>query len=59
MPRKPLDIAVIDLTQAIGLLVRRARSAAASHDLGGSMSHAWRALRHRNFKLFFFGQSIS
>ncbi|MGA8621812.1 MAG: MFS transporter [Candidatus Sulfotelmatobacter sp.] len=27
--------------------------------LPGSMSHAWRALRHRNFKLFFFGQSIS
>jgi MFS family permease len=25
----------------------------------GSMSHAWRALRHRNFQLFFFGQSIS
>ena len=24
-----------------------------------SYSHAWRALRHRNFKLFFFGQSIS
>ena len=24
-----------------------------------SVSHAWRALRHRNFKLFFFGQSIS
>ncbi len=23
------------------------------------MSRAWRALRHRNFKLFFFGQSIS
>lgn len=23
------------------------------------MSHAWRALRHRNFKLFFLGQSIS
>jgi MFS family permease len=23
------------------------------------MSHAWRALRHRNFKLFFTGQSIS
>jgi MFS family permease len=22
-------------------------------------SHAWRALRHRNFRLFFFGQSIS
>ena len=25
----------------------------------GSMSHAWRALRHRNFKLFFAGQTIS
>jgi len=25
----------------------------------GSVSHAWRALRHRNFKLFFFGQSVS
>ena len=24
-----------------------------------SVSHSWRALRHRNFKLFFFGQSIS
>jgi MFS family permease len=26
---------------------------------GNSISHAWRALRHRNFQLFFFGQSIS
>ncbi|HUB80689.1 MAG TPA: MFS transporter [Bryobacteraceae bacterium] len=26
---------------------------------GVSFAHAWRALRHRNFKLFFFGQSIS
>jgi len=26
---------------------------------GGSMSHAWRALRHRNFRLFFAGQTIS
>ena len=26
---------------------------------GSSISHAWRALRHRNFKLFFAGQSIS
>ena len=25
----------------------------------GSMAHSWRALRHRNFKLFFAGQSIS
>jgi MFS family permease len=23
------------------------------------MAHAWRALRHRNFRLFFFGQSLS
>jgi DNA-binding MarR family transcriptional regulator len=33
MPRKALEIAVIDLTQAIGLLVRRVRAAAASHEL--------------------------
>ena len=33
MPRKPLEIAVVDLTHAIGLLVRRVRAAAASHDL--------------------------
>ena len=33
MPRKTLEMAVIDLTQAIGLLVRRVRAAAASHDL--------------------------
>jgi MFS family permease len=26
---------------------------------GSSISHAWRASRHRNFKLFFAGQSIS
>ena len=25
----------------------------------GRQSHAWRALRHRNFRLFFFGQSVS
>jgi MFS family permease len=24
-----------------------------------SLSHAWRALRHRNFRLFFVGQSVS
>ncbi len=33
MPRKPLEIAVIDFTQALGLLVRRVRGAAASHEL--------------------------
>lgn len=26
---------------------------------GSSLSHAWRALRHRNFKLYFAGQGIS
>lgn len=31
-----------------------------THDApGGGLSHAWRALRHRNFRLFFGGQSIS
>lgn len=33
MSRKTLDNAVIDLTQAIGLLVRRVRATAASHEL--------------------------
>jgi DNA-binding MarR family transcriptional regulator len=33
MPRKNIELAVIDLTQAIGLLVRRVRAAAASHEL--------------------------
>ncbi len=33
MPRKTLEIAVSDFMQAIGLLVRRVRAAAASHDL--------------------------
>src|ERR1700722_12415706 len=33
MPRKTLDIAVIDLMQSIGLLVRRARAASGSNEL--------------------------
>ena len=33
MPRKTLETAVIDFIQAIGLLVRRVRAAAASHEL--------------------------
>jgi DNA-binding MarR family transcriptional regulator len=33
MARKNLEIAAIDFTQAIGLLVRRVRAAAASHEL--------------------------
>jgi DNA-binding MarR family transcriptional regulator len=33
LPKKPLELAVIDFSQAIGLLVRRIRAAAASHEL--------------------------
>jgi DNA-binding MarR family transcriptional regulator len=33
MARKTLELSVIDLTQSIGLLVRRLRAAAASHEL--------------------------
>src|SRR5580704_8753574 len=33
VPRKNLEIAVIDFIQAVGLLVRRVRAAAASHEL--------------------------
>jgi DNA-binding MarR family transcriptional regulator len=33
MPRKTFDLAVTDLIQSIGLLVRRVRAAAASHEL--------------------------
>src|SRR5580658_9295749 len=33
MPRKTREAAVVDFTQAIGLLVRRVRAAAASHEI--------------------------
>jgi MFS family permease len=35
------------------------KKSATSSDAQAGFSHAWRALRHRNFKLFYFGQSIS
>ena len=38
MPRKPLDTAVADFAQAIGLLVRRIRTASASHELSWTES---------------------
>ncbi len=38
---------------------RATRSNAQKASLLGSLSHAWRALRYRNFKLYFFGQGIS
>ena len=34
-------------------------SKSAENSFLSSISHAWRALHHRNFKLFFVGQSIS
>jgi hypothetical protein len=34
-------------------------SAAPAQPIESSRSHAWRVLRHRNFQLFVFGQSIS
>jgi hypothetical protein len=44
-------------------VVSEAESAEAAEraraELPGRFSHAWRALRHRNFKPFFSGQSIS
>ncbi len=33
MPNRPLDAAILDLRQAVGLLVRRVRAAAASEEL--------------------------
>ena len=38
MPRKTLDAAVTDFGQAIGMLVRRMRAAAASHELSWTES---------------------
>jgi DNA-binding MarR family transcriptional regulator len=38
MSRKALENAVIDFTQAVGLLVRRVRAAAASHELSWTES---------------------
>jgi MFS family permease len=38
---------------------RRQQGGAAGTPTPGDFSHAWRALRHRNFRLFFGGQSIS
>jgi DNA-binding MarR family transcriptional regulator len=38
MPRKPLELAVSDFIQALGLMVRRVRAAAASHELSLSES---------------------
>jgi MFS family permease len=38
---------------------RRSTAGAAQPSVFGGASHTWRALRHRNFRLFFGGQSIS
>ncbi|HTD97608.1 MAG TPA: MarR family transcriptional regulator, partial [Edaphobacter sp.] len=44
MPPKISDIAITDFTQSIGLLVRRARAAAASHELSWSESSVLKRL---------------
>jgi DNA-binding MarR family transcriptional regulator len=44
MPRQPFDPAVIDFGQSIGLLVRRVRAAAASHELSLTESGVLRCL---------------
>jgi DNA-binding MarR family transcriptional regulator len=38
MPRKTLEIALVDFTQAVGQLMRRVRAAAASHELSWTES---------------------
>ncbi len=43
---------------AIGPIQQNATENVTAH-AGGDYSHAWRALRHRNFRLFFGGQTIS
>jgi MFS family permease len=40
-------------------VTKSAKGSAANPATRVSISHAWRALRHRNFQLFFMGQSIS
>jgi MFS family permease len=39
--------------------IDRSSSSQAAEPASSRFSHAWRALRHRNFRLFFTGQSIS
>src|SRR5471032_1296406 len=40
-------------------LAQKSRSKFAMSSRVASLSHAWSALRHKNFRLFFFGQGIS
>lgn len=40
-------------------MTKRAAGSPAGAVVWASISHVWRALRHRNFRLFFLGQSIS
>jgi MFS family permease len=45
--------------QSVTTEPERAEPPVAEHRPAGRFSHAWRALRHRNFRLYFTGQSIS
>jgi len=49
MPRKTFDIAVTDFGQSIGLLVRRARAAAASHELSWTETAVLKHLAKEGF----------
>jgi DNA-binding MarR family transcriptional regulator len=46
VPQKTFDINVTDFTQSIGLLVRRVRAAAASHELSWTESGVLKRLAH-------------
>jgi len=46
MPRKTFETSVIDFGQSIGLLVRRARTAAASHELSWTETSVLKRLAH-------------
>jgi MFS family permease len=51
---------ILDLSKTINVKpIDSSEEAVLSNPRSGRFSHAWRALRHRNFKLFFTGQSIS
>jgi MFS family permease len=49
----------LSATDGIKRPQKRAHRAAHAPQPQGGVSHTWRALRHRNFRLFFGGQSIS
>jgi len=60
----PATLTVVGYREERGLLVPADSSPGATEPVirmteTSGWSHAWRALRHRNFRLFYFGQSVS